>query len=57
LSTDSEEHVVIFTGRLKVKLSDREGRTVGVEEKYVVPRACSFDVETDGDVSYVCYYR
>jgi purine/pyrimidine-nucleoside phosphorylase len=55
-STDAEEHVVISTGSLRVRLPDRDWRKVGVGERYVVPPGCSFEVETDADVSYVCYY-
>jgi hypothetical protein len=56
-STEFEEHVVISTGTLRVRLPQQEWRTVGAGETYVVPPQCSFEVEAEADVSYVCYYR
>jgi uncharacterized protein YaiE (UPF0345 family) len=56
-STDSEKHVIIFTGKLTARLPEQEWRKVGAREKCVVPAAGSFEVAADTDVSYVCYYR
>jgi hypothetical protein len=56
-STEFEEHVVIATGTLRVRLPQQEWKTIAESETYQIPRRCSFDVEADADVSYICYYR
>lgn len=56
-STDYEEHVIVSTGSLRVRLPEQEWRNVGAGEEYVVAAKCSFEVEADTDVSYVCFYR
>ena len=56
-SAESEEHVVIVSGQLRVKLPGRDWKVVRRGEKYVVPRDSSFEVKTDSDVAYICYYK
>ena len=56
-SAESEEHVVIVSGQLRVKLPGQEWRVVRTGEKYVVPRNSSFDVEALSDAAYICYYK
>ncbi len=56
-STEFEEYVVITTGTLRVRLPHQEWKTFTAGEKYIVPPKSSFEVEADGDVSYVCHYK
>lgn len=56
-STDSEERVVIISGQLRVKLPGEAWKVVREGENYLVPRDCSFHVEADDEVAYVCYYK
>lgn len=56
-SAESEEHVVIISGQLRVKLPDEEWKVVREGEKYVVSRNSSFDVEAISDAAYICYYK
>lgn len=52
-----EEHVFIISGNIKVKLPNENWKEVATNDKYVVPRAASFEVETDSDVAYLCLYK
>ena len=56
-SAESEEHVVIVSGQLRVKLPGHEWKVVRTSEKYVVPRNSSFEVEASSDAAYICYYK
>lgn len=56
-SAESEEHVTIVSGQLRVKLPGLDWRVVRKGQKYVVPRQSSFCVEADGDAAYICYYK
>lgn len=56
-SAEFEEHVVITTGTLRVRLPQQQWKTFRTGEKYIVPAKTSFEVEADADVSYVCYYK
>ena len=50
-SAEYEEHVVIVSGQLRVRLPGREWKVVRTGEKYVVPRSSSFDVEAISDAT------
>jgi uncharacterized protein YaiE (UPF0345 family) len=56
-STSSEEHMIVTTGTLKVKLPKQNWKAMGRNAEWVVPANSSFDVEADTDVSYICYYK
>jgi hypothetical protein len=56
-SAGSEEHVVIVSGQLRVRLPGQEWKVVRTGEKYVVARSSSFDVEALCDAAYICYYK
>ncbi|MBI4547836.1 MAG: DUF1255 family protein [Ignavibacteriae bacterium] len=56
-SNDYEEHVIIITGTLKVKLPGEGWKTVKRNETYVVPSKSLFEVEAGADVAYICYYK
>jgi purine/pyrimidine-nucleoside phosphorylase len=56
-STSSEERMVITSGSLKVKLPGKDWAVMKKNTEFIVPAKSSFDVETDSDVSYICYYK
>jgi purine/pyrimidine-nucleoside phosphorylase len=56
-STSTEERMVITSGTLKVKLPGKEWSAMNKNSEFIVPANASFDVEADGDVSYICYYK
>ena len=56
-STSSEEHMIVTSGKLKVKLPNQDWKTMGKNSEWIVPANSSFDVEVDKDVSYICYYK
>ena len=56
-SAESEEHVVIVSGQLRVRLPGQEWKVVRTGEKYVVTRSSSFDVEALSDAAYISYYK
>ena len=55
--TDSEEHMHVVAGTLKVKLPGAAWRTFSKNQFFVVPALASFDVEAAADVAYLCYYK
>jgi uncharacterized protein YaiE (UPF0345 family) len=55
-STAAAEHIVVTTGRLRVKIPDSDWREIMQGESIVVPPGSEFDVAAERDVSYVCYY-
>jgi purine/pyrimidine-nucleoside phosphorylase len=56
-STDSEEHLSIVAGSLKVKLPGGSWRLVTRNDSFVVPPRASFDIDAPADVAYICYYK
>ena len=56
-STSSEEHMVIVEGSMKVKLPGKEWQEFGKNEKFVVPKDKSFDIDAATEVGYICYYK
>jgi uncharacterized protein YaiE (UPF0345 family) len=54
---ESEEHVTIISGQLRVKLPDQDWNIVRKDEQCIVPRNSSFDVEAESDAAYICYYK
>jgi len=56
-STSTEERMVITSGTLKVKLPGKDWMAMKKNTEFIVPAKASFDVETDADVSYICYYK
>jgi uncharacterized protein YaiE (UPF0345 family) len=56
-SADSEEHVTIVSGQLRVKLPDKDWSVVRKGEQYVVSPNSSFAVEAVSDAAYICYYK
>jgi uncharacterized protein YaiE (UPF0345 family) len=56
-STDSEEHLSIVAGSMKVKLPGSAWRQVGPNDTFVVPPQASFDIDAPADVAYICYYK
>jgi len=55
--TDSEEHMQIVAGSLKVKLPGAAWQTFSKNQTFVVPAKVSFDIEATADVAYICYYK
>ncbi|MDD5169872.1 MAG: pyrimidine/purine nucleoside phosphorylase [Syntrophales bacterium] len=55
-STDSEEHMTIIAGSMKVKLPGRDWQQFTKNDAFVVPPHASFDIETVVDAAYICYY-
>jgi len=49
--------MVITSGTLKVKLPGKDWMAMKKNTEFIVPAKASFDVETDADVSYICYYK
>jgi uncharacterized protein YaiE (UPF0345 family) len=56
-STSSEEHIVLIEGAMRVKLPHGGWQSLQKGSALVVPRDVSFDIDADGDVAYICYYR
>ena len=56
-STSSEEHMVIIEGSMRARLPGKDWQPVSKNEKIVVPKGVSFDVDATGEVAYICYYR
>jgi purine/pyrimidine-nucleoside phosphorylase len=56
-NTDKEEHVVITTGNLNVRLPGTDWKIYKKNEKFVVPPKVAFEVQAEKDVSYICYYK
>jgi purine/pyrimidine-nucleoside phosphorylase len=56
-STDSEEHLSIIAGSMKVKLPGSSWRQVSPNDTFVVPPQASFDIDAPADVAYICYYK
>ncbi len=55
--TDCEEHMHVVAGSLKAKLPGGDWQTYLPGQYFVVPPQVKFEVEADGDVAYLCYYR
>lgn len=55
-SADVEEHVLILTGSLRVRLPGQAWRSVPPNDAYMVPAGAAFEVEASIDVGYLCRY-
>lgn len=55
-TADHEEHVLILSGTLRVRLPERDWVEVPPNDAYIVPAGARFDVESETDVAYVCRY-
>ncbi|MBI5585118.1 MAG: pyrimidine/purine nucleoside phosphorylase [Deltaproteobacteria bacterium] len=56
-STDSEEHLTIIAGSMKVKLPGSSWQQVTRSDTFVVPPRASFDIDATAEVAYICYYK
>ena len=56
-TADQEEHVLILSGTLRVKLQGRDWVEVPSNDAYVAAAGTQFEVESETDVSYVCRYH
>jgi purine/pyrimidine-nucleoside phosphorylase len=56
-STDSEEHLLIVAGSMKVKLPGISWQLVKKNDRFVVPPQAFFDIDAPAGVAYICYYR
>jgi len=56
-STSSEEHMVIIEGSMKARLPGKDWQQVRKNERIVVPKGVSFDVDAANEVGYICYYK
>jgi len=55
-STDSEEHMTIVAGSMKVRLPGRDWQQFAKNETFIAPPQASFDIEAAADAAYICYY-
>lgn len=55
-TADHEEHVLILSGTLRVRLQGRDWLEVPANEAYIVPTGTRFEVESETDVAYLCRY-
>jgi len=55
-STDSEEHMTIVAGSMKVRLPGGDWQQFAKNETFVVPPQASFEIEAAADVAYICSY-
>lgn len=55
--TDCIEHMHVVAGTLKAKLPAGDWKNYGPGQYFVVPKDVKFDVEAQGDVAYLCYYK
>jgi purine/pyrimidine-nucleoside phosphorylase len=55
-STSMQERMVVTSGTLSVTLPQGEKKIIGPNQEFIVEANASFDVETTGDASYICYY-
>jgi uncharacterized protein YaiE (UPF0345 family) len=55
-SADHEEHVLILSGTLRVKLPGADWTEVPTNDAYLVPAGVTFEVESETDVAYLCRY-
>ncbi|MEK7780754.1 MAG: pyrimidine/purine nucleoside phosphorylase [Verrucomicrobiota bacterium] len=55
--TDCIEHMHVVVGTLKAKLPGGDWVSYGKGQFFVVPANVKFEVETDDDVAYLCYYK
>ena len=55
--TDSEEHIQIVAGTVKVKLPGGSWQSFSKTQTFVVPAHASFDIEAVADVAYICHYK
>lgn len=56
-STDSEEHLFIVAGSMKVKLPGISWQLVKKNDRFVVPPQAFFDIDAPTGVAYICYYK
>jgi purine/pyrimidine-nucleoside phosphorylase len=56
-STASEEHMVIIEGSMKVRLPGKEWQEIRKNEKIIVAKDTSFDIDAAIEVGYICYYK
>ena len=50
-STDSEEHLTVIAGSMKVKLPGGNWQQVNQSEKFVVPPRASFDIDPPAELA------
>jgi uncharacterized protein YaiE (UPF0345 family)/GNAT superfamily N-acetyltransferase len=55
-TADHDEHVLILSGVLRVKLAGGDWVEVPATDAYIVPAGTQFEVESETDVSYLCRY-
>jgi uncharacterized protein YaiE (UPF0345 family)/N-acetylglutamate synthase-like GNAT family acetyltransferase len=56
-SAEHEEHVLILSGSVRVRLQDRNWNEVPTDDAYIVPAGTKFQVESRTDVCYLCRYH
>lgn len=56
-STDTEEDVLIISGKVRVKLPDKEWVLTRPGENYVAPKGVTFEIETESDAAYLCRFK
>ena len=55
-TTDYDEHVLVLSETLRVRLPGRDWTEATTNEVYVVPAGTQFEVKTETDVSYLRRY-
>ena len=55
--TDCIEHMHIVAGTLKAKLPAGDWKSYDPGQFFIVPKGVKFEVETVGDVAYLCHYK
>ena len=55
--TESEEHMTIIAGSMKVRLPGEDWREATPGDTFVVAPHVSFDIDAPADVAYICYYK
>ncbi len=55
--TVTEETMAIVSGGLKYKLAGKDWQIAVKGSDFVVPANEKFEVETDKDTAYICYYK
>jgi purine/pyrimidine-nucleoside phosphorylase len=56
-STVKEETMVITAGILNAKLPGKDWAVFKQGARFVAAPNASFDVEAEGEVAYICYYK
>jgi uncharacterized protein YaiE (UPF0345 family) len=55
--TDSEEHITIIAGMMKVKLPGGSWRQFFEKDLFIIQPNVSFEVDVSADVAYIFYYK